>query len=157
MEKKPMRAIPLFVSAGAVFCFAAACGRQPEFKPVANVKQIMVATIGPSAEIVFDSVGTIVTTSGVEEIAPKNDEEWATVRNSALTLAESGNLLLIGDRAKDKGEWVKLSRALADAGMAAFKAADAKNPAALLEAGGIVTAVCDNCHTLYRPEEPPQR
>lgn len=47
---------------------------------------------------------------------------------------------MIGGRAKDKGEWVKLSRALADAGMAAFKAADAKNPAALLDPGGIVTA-----------------
>jgi hypothetical protein len=148
-----MRVILLFVKVAAVFLFASACGRQPEFKPVGNVKQIMVATTGPSAEIVFDSVGTIVSTSGVQEIAPKNDEEWATVRNSALTLAESGNLLMIGDRAKDKGEWIKLSRALADAGLAAFKAAEAKNPAALLEAGGLVTAVCDNCHTLYRPEE----
>ena len=75
------------------------CAARPAFKPVASVKQLMEATINPSAEVRFEAVGTVVSLSGVEEIAPKNDEEWATVRNSALTLAESGNLLMIGDRA----------------------------------------------------------
>ena len=70
--------------------FSISCERRPEFKPVANVKQLMVASVGPSAEVVFDSVGTVVSAEGTQEIAPKNDEEWATVRNHALMLAESG-------------------------------------------------------------------
>jgi hypothetical protein len=128
---------------------SAGCRREPEFKPVASVKELMIATVDPAADVVYDSVGTIVSASGVQEIAPKNDEEWAAVRNSALLLAESGNLLMMGERAKDRGEWLKLSRALVDAGAAASKAAEAKNAEALLEAGGRVTEACDNCHMVY--------
>lgn len=145
----------LIFAAGAILFFAAACARQPEFKPVADVKQLMIATVAPAAEVIFDSVGTIVSASGVEEIAPKNDEEWANVRNNALTLAESGNLLMIGNRVKDKKEWVKLSQALVDVGVAAYKAAEAKNAASLFEAGGQVNVICDQCHTIYRKEEQP--
>ena len=133
----------------------AACGRQPAFKPVGNVKQLMVASVGPSAEVVFDSVGTVVSAEGVQEIEPKNDEEWATVRNHALMLAESGNLLMMGGRAKDQRKWAELSEALIETGTAAFKAAEEKNAAALLEAGGRMTEVCDHCHELYRPPDQP--
>lgn len=112
----------------------------------------MQATIHPAAEVLFDAVGTIVSMSGVEEIAPKNDEEWEHVRNSALTLAESGNLLMIGERARDKGEWWKMSQALVDVGIVALKAAEAKNPEALFEAGGQVYEVCQQCHNRYWEE-----
>ena len=140
-------------SAGGVLCavlfFYTACAPQPAFKPVASVKQLMAATILPSSEVLFDAVGTVISSSGVEEIAPKNDEEWATVRNNALTLAESGNLLMIGDRARDKGAWMKMSQALVDAGVVALKAAEDKNPEALFEAGGEVYEVCQQCHNQY--------
>lgn len=119
---------------------------------MASIKQLMEATIVPSSEVLFDAVGTIVSSDGVEEIAPKSDEEWATVRHNALTLAEAGNLLMIGDRARDKGEWIRMSRALVDVGMAALKAAEAKNPEALFEAGGQVYEVCQQCHNRYWKE-----
>lgn len=119
---------------------------------MASIKQLMEATIVPSSEVLFDAVGTIVSSDGVEEIAPKSDEEWATVRHNALTLAESGNLLMIGDRARDKGEWIRMSRALVDVGMAALKAAEAKNAEALFEAGGQVYEVCQQCHNRYWKE-----
>ena len=109
----------------------------------------MQATIDPAADVLFEAVGTIVSASGVEEIAPKNEEEWATVRYNALTLAESGNLLMIGDRARDQGDWIKMSQALVDVGVVALKAAEAKNPEALFEAGGEVYAVCQQCHSRY--------
>ena|SRR6476659_1352773 len=135
--------------------FSISCERRPEFKPVANVKQLMVASVGPSAEVVFDSVGTVVSAEGTQEIAPKNDEEWATVRNHALMLAESGNLLLMGGRLKDRQKWVELSKAMVETGTEAFHAAENKNAAALLEAGGRMTEVCDHCHELYRPPDHP--
>ncbi|MBI3471710.1 MAG: hypothetical protein HY013_10165 [Candidatus Solibacter usitatus] len=124
---------------------------------MASIKQLMEATIVPSSEVLFDAVGTIVSSDGVEEIAPKSDEEWATVRHNALTLAEAGNLLMIGDRARDKGEWIRMSRALVDVGMAALKAAEAKNPEALFEAGGQVYEVCQQCHNRYWKEGHEQR
>ena len=153
MAERAQRVALLLLPLGAACYFTAACNRQPEFQPVANVKQLMVASVGPCAETVFDSVGTIVSAKGVEEIAPKNDEEWATVRNCALMLAESGNLLMMKGRDKGERRWTDLSRELIETGTAAFKAAEAKNAPALLEAGGRVTEVCDNCHTLYRPKD----
>lgn len=147
-----MRKILVLLLASAVLFFTGACAPQPTFKPMASIKQLMEATIVPSSEVLFDAVGTIVSSDGVEEIAPKSDEEWATVRHNALTLAESGNLLMIGDRARDKGEWIRMSRALVDVGMAALKAAEAKNPEALFEAGGQVYEVCQQCHNRYWKE-----
>ena len=128
---------------------ATACTKPPTFKPVANVQQLMQATIDPAADVLFEAVGTIISTSGVQEIAPKNEEEWTTVRNNALTLAESGNLLMIGDRARDQGEWIKMSQALVDVAVVALRAAEAKNPEALFEAAGEVYGVCQQCHSRY--------
>jgi hypothetical protein len=143
------RIIRFVVPASVALIISAACARQPAFKPVGSVKQIMEAAIHPAAEVVFEAVGTILTVGGVEEIAPKNDEEWTKVRDNALILAESGNLLMIGDRAKDKGDWMKMSQALIDAGVIALRAAEAKNPEKLFEAGGQVYEACQQCHTKY--------
>ena len=146
---KQMRAIRFVVPAGVALIFGAACSRQPAFKPVASVKQLMEAAIHPASEVVFEAVGTIISMSGVEEIAPKNDDEWGEVRDNALILAESGNLLMMGNRAKDRDDWMKMSQALTDAGVVALRAAEAKNPAALFEAGGQVYEACQQCHTKY--------
>ena len=43
---------------------------------------------------------TIDTKDGTEEIRPRTDEEWTAVRNAAVTLAESGNLLMMVPRAQ---------------------------------------------------------
>jgi hypothetical protein len=144
-----MRTICLSFLLSLVLFFSCACAPKPEFKPVASVQQLMESTIEPAAEVLFESVGTVITFSGVEEIAPKNDEEWAVVRHNAMTLAESGNLLMIGDRARDQGDWIKMSQALVDVGVVALKAAEAKNPEALFEAGGQVYEVCQQCHRKY--------
>jgi len=148
-----MRTIRFLLGVGAVL-LTSACSRQPAFKPVGSVRQIMQATIQPSSEVLFEAVGTIVSSSGVEEIAPKNDEEWANVRNNALTLAESGNLLMMGSRVKDRGDWMKMSQALVDVGVVALKAAEAKNAPALFEAGGQVYEVCQQCHSRYWNQGP---
>ena len=139
-----------FVVAGARTTRAAPPVEAPAMKPVASVKQIMNGIVAPAAKVVFDSVGTIVSAAGVEELAPKNDDEWAVVGNSAAALVESGNLLVMGDRAVDRGDWVTMSRALADAGMMALKAAEAKNKDGILEAGSIINTSCDTCHQRYQ-------
>ncbi len=137
----------------AVVCsliLGAGCAQQPPFHPVATVRQLMDSTVHPSAEIIFDSVGTIISLEkGVEEIAPKNDEEWAEVRRGALTLAEAGNLLMIGNRPKDNDLWFRNARSLTDAAMVAVKAVDERNPEALFNAGGQVYEVCKSCHDHY--------
>jgi len=126
--------------------------RAPEIAPVATVKQLMDGIIGPSATVVFDSVGTIVDATGIHEKQPSTDAEWAVVGASAAALVESANLLMVGDRAVDKGEWAKQSKALADAAMVVLKATEAKDPMGILAAGETLNASCDNCHRQYQRE-----
>jgi hypothetical protein len=118
--------------------------------PVATVKQIMGAIVMPAAYTVFDSVATIVSAAGVEEKQPRTDEEWAVVGAGAAALIEASNLLVMGDRAVDREDWVKMSKAMADAGMMALKAADAKNPEGILAAGETINKTCDDCHQKYQ-------
>jgi cytochrome c556 len=114
---------------------------QPAFKPVGTVMQIMEAVIIPSSNAIWN----------VPAEAPKNDEEWATVRNNALALAEAGNLLMIEGRAKDQGAWMTASQALIDAGTTAFRAAEAKDVDAIAAAGDEIYNSCEGCHMQYPP------
>ena len=71
---------------------------QSDFRPTATVKDIMVSIIDPEADVLWNSVATIVSLTGTEERAPRTDEEWATVRRSAIQLVEATNLLRIPGR-----------------------------------------------------------
>ena len=82
---------------------------------------------------------------------PKDEKEWAAVRRSAVTLAESGNLLMLRGRARDQGDWMKDAKLLVDVGTAAYKAAQAKDGDALAALAGAVDASCTTCHKQYRP------
>ena len=148
----------LFIS-GIGFIIASARTRQGEAAapaavavqpPVASVKQIMAGIVTPAAYVVFDSVSTIVDKNGVQENQPRTDEEWARVGANAAALIESANMLLIGNRAVDQGDWVKMAKAMADAGQIALKAAEARSPEGILEAGETINMSCDNCHQKYQ-------
>jgi hypothetical protein len=107
--------------------------------------------VDAQADVVWESVKTIITASGTEEISPKTPEEWTAVRNAAIFLAESGNLLMIPPRAKDGGDWMTYSRELIDASEAAIRAADARDRDGLLNAGGDINDKCMQCHEHYDP------
>ena len=77
---------------------------------------------------------------------PETDEGWEVVRNSAVILAESGNLLMIGSRAERSEVWMSTSRALVGAGEAALIAAQSRDVGAISEAGNEIIAACETCH-----------
>ena len=105
--------------------------------------------IDPNADALWDSVGTIITEAGREEIMPKTEEEWTAVRNNAAVVAEAGNLLMMEGRAFDQGEWMKASRGMIDAAEEAIQAAEAKDVQGLFDAGGAVYQACTDCHAKY--------
>jgi hypothetical protein len=141
-----------FIIAGARTAQAAVATEAPAIIPVATVKQIMDGIVAPSATAVFESVSTIVDATGIHETAPSTDAEWASVGASAAALVESANLLVIGDRAVDQQDWVKMSKAMSDAGMLVLKATDAKDAMGILAAGETLNASCDDCHQRYSRE-----
>jgi|SRR5439155_9186533 len=132
-------------------CVVSACGgpQPPPFKPVADTKLLMQAVVDPSADIIWEAVKTIDSPAGTEEIRPKNQEEWAAVRNAAVAVAESGNLLMLVPRAKDGGEWMKRAQEMIDTGEKAIRAAEAKNAEQLFTVGGDIYDSCSNCHRQY--------
>jgi hypothetical protein len=129
------------------------CAPEPvPFEEVADVRQLMLAVIDPAAKVYWESVATIMTLEGTEEIAPKTFAEWQAVRNAAMTVAESGNLLLTPGRRQDDADWTRLSQALIASGREALLAAEARDPDAVFEAGGEIYLVCAECHTAFAPD-----
>ena len=128
----------------------AAAAAIAETQPVATVKQIMIGITNPSAYVVYEAVGTKTTAQGVEEIAPQTDADWAKVGSAAAAVVESGNLMLTGSRAIDKGDWVKMTRDMMAQGEKAMKAAADKSTDGIVAAGGDLNTTCDNCHARYQ-------
>ena len=137
---------------GLLLCAGCSGGAEaPPFKPVADNALLMESVIDPAADVIWGSVGTIITAEGEQHIRPQNDEEWMKVRNAALTVAESGNLLMMVPRAKDGDEWMRLSQAMIDTATAAMRAAEAKSTDGVFDTGAEIYAVCTNCHVKYDP------
>ncbi len=112
--------------------------QQPAPKPVADITQLMQAMVIPASNALFN----------VARQPPQDEMGWTAVRNSAVILAESGNLLMIGSRAKD-AVWMKTSLAMVDAGAAALKAAEAKDVDGITEAGNQIIDSCEVCHETH--------
>ena len=112
------------------------------FPPVATVKQLMLDLIHPSSNDIL---------LAIYRGGPKDEKEWAAVRRSALTLAESGNLLIMPGRIRDKATWATDAKNLADVGAAAYKAAQAKDFPALVAITDSLDASCTTCHKQFRP------
>jgi len=145
-----MRTILMLLALSAMVSFGCGGGSQPPpFKPVADVKQLMQGAIDPSADVIWEATGTIISKDGVLERRPKSQAEWDTVRNAAIMLTESGNLLMMTPRAKDGDVWMKRSQEMIDTGLAAWKAAEAKNVDQLFTIGGDVYEACSHCHQEY--------
>jgi hypothetical protein len=146
----------------------------PPFHPVASIREVMNSVIDPNVDVVWNAVKTVIDHGKPIEHAPANDEEWAAVRHSALTVSEGANLLMMPGRAvappgagslapgielapdqvralidKSPGGWNQFARALQDSLQPALAAIDKKDPQALFEAGDKIDEVCESCHQVF--------
>jgi len=142
---------PLVILAGSSCSRPAPPPPPPPFQTVATTKELMNAVLDPAVDVIWDTVGWIVTSEGTFEKAPATDEDWAAVRTSAITLAESGNLLMIGTRSGGSAEWITQAQALIDNSKRAILAIDKKDKDALFTIGGDLYDVCTNCHRQFMP------
>jgi hypothetical protein len=116
---------------------------------VGTMSELMVHLIYPTSDAVFY----------ISSRTPATDAEWTDLQAKTLTLAESANLLMMPGRARDQGRWMVDARKMLDAGMAAFKAAKAKDVAGLEAVSDQLLESCTSCHRAYRKDygRPPQR
>lgn len=108
-----------------------------------TMKQLMLDLIHPAANDLL----LIVNRGG-----PKGDAEWATVRRSAVTLSESGNLLMARGPDRNQTDWARDAKMLSDVGTAAYKAAEGRDAGALATLTAPLDAACTTCHKQYRPD-----
>ena len=71
----------------------------PPYNPVASIREVMNSVIDPNVDVVWNAVKTVIDHGKPIEHAPANDEEWAAVRHSAMTVSEGANLLMMPGRA----------------------------------------------------------
>jgi hypothetical protein len=147
--KKKLRLLGL-----VAVCVAIGACAQPEqakapFTPTMSVNQFMTWFLEPSADLVWDSAGFIVTEEGEVDLQPTTQEGWDNVRNHASIVAEAGNLLMQPGYAADAGDWTDYANGLVVAAQSARDAAIAKDADALFEAGGAIYRVCRACHSRY--------
>jgi len=112
---------------------------KPDFKPTVDARGLMTAIVIPTSDVLFE----------VGSKPPADEKAWAAVQNAAVTLAESGNLLMIGSRAKPEAAWMQFSRAMTEAAEIAVKAAQDKKVDDVLAAGDKIYMSCENCHNQY--------
>lgn len=149
-------------------------GNSPKPQDPNTIREIMIAIVDPQADVVWASVGAIADATGVHEFAPKTPDEWESVRQGALRLADGAEMLKRdGLKSAPPGSksivpGVELEPEQIDAlikerpdGFHAFatelktvafeaaQAAEARDANSLLEIGGRIQTACENCHGTY--------
>ena len=130
-----------------------------------TLNEVMRGILFPNSNVIFASQGD-------DPAGVKQDKDpslstnplssvyggWTAVENSGFALAESANLLMIPGRVCSNGkpapignaDWAKFVAGLREAGMAAVKAAKAKNQDAMLDVSDKMATACSACHDVYR-------
>ena len=130
-----------------VLCGGALGAQAP--RAVGSMSELMVQVLYPTSDAIFY----------ISTRTPKTDAEWLELQAKTLTLAESANLLMMPSRARGRDQWLKDSKLVLDVGTAAFKAAKAKDVAALEALSDELYESCVTCHQHFRPNygrKPPQ-
>jgi hypothetical protein len=110
-------------------------------QPASTMSELMVKIIYPASDAIF-----YITTR-----EPKSEAEWVDLQGKALVVAESANLLMMPGRARDQDRWMRDAQLMLEAGRAAFRAAKAKDLAALDALNDQLYTSCTSCHQHYRP------
>lgn len=143
---------------------------EPAPQPYSSLAQMMRGIPFPNSNIIFDTQTTDPgaekkpgDTAGAGASAQYNSVYggWQAVENAALALSETANLLMIPGRLCENGKPVPIDRedyrkaaaGLAEAGKAAFKAAQSKNIDAMVDVSGTVSDACAACHEVYRDKD----
>ena len=140
-----MRLLALYALAGAVLAQAPPAqipsGEIPTIKSVGTMSELMIELIFPTSNEIFY----------VGRNEKKSEKDWFDLRQNALMLAESANILMADNRARDKDRWMRDAKLLWDVGNKAFKFAKAKDIDGLKSLNDDLYEACQSCHEHYRP------
>ncbi len=165
-------AVGALVCAGVVATATPTAGTAGPVRPLTTVQELMDTRIDPAADALWNSVAFIASAKGEEDRRPRTSKEWAAVRENATALIKGASELeLPGRRVSavettpgfgelraseiqhlieaDPAAFAVRARALRSASRTALAAIDAKDADGLLNAGGVIDAACEACHSAY--------
>ena len=138
----------------------------------ADLNRLMRGVLYPAANVVF-----FAQAENPAEVKPNTGQDpsmstdpltstfggWQAIENASLALAESANLLLIPGRICSNGApapmndpaWATFVQAVRDAGMMAYKAAQAKDQDKMIAISETLSAACAGCHRKSRDRKTP--
>ncbi len=91
---------------------------------------------------------------------PKTEDDWENVEHHATQVILSGSTIrLEGTGVQDRAwvsdeKWHAAAKAMSDAGVAALKAAEARNFDGVVAANGQLAESCESCHKEFKPALP---
>ncbi len=166
-----MRHIPILIAA-ALALSVPALAQTPAAKPapapapaapkplpkatLLSVKDVMRHIVNPAAETYWAHSGEVDDEKGANDRIPTSQADWNINIDTAATIAEAGNLLMMDGRARDpNGPWMKYAAALNAAGIAGMSAATAHDHDKTNDAGSAMYDACFQCHGRYiqRPKD----
>jgi hypothetical protein len=131
-----------------------------------NLGQLMKGIFYTNSNVIFfaqaQDPAQVKTTGGESSTATDPLQsaygKWEAVENSALAIVDAASLLTPPGRKCANGrdvpvknaDWPKFVQGLREAGLVAYKAAQAKDQDKILDAADALTTACANCHDKYR-------
>ena len=140
--------------------------------------------VDPAADEIWGAVGVVESGQNVRDVRPRGPADWERLRQAAAVLSRGASLLaeappvgsnghglladadtpgirtadeIQADIRRDPARFRRAAAALGSAAGEASAAIDARDPDALLEAGGRIDAACEGCHSAYwYPRSPPR-
>jgi hypothetical protein len=138
----------------------------------ADLNRLMRGVLYPAANVVF-----FAQAENPADVKPNTGQDpsmstdpltstfggWQAIENASLALAESANLLLIPGRICSNGTpapmtdpaWATFVQEIRDAGMKAYKAAQAKDQEKMIDIAETLSAACAGCHRKWRDRRTP--
>jgi hypothetical protein len=166
----------LFVSAMSASLIALAQAQSPARETAPQVHptlaQLMRGTFYPASNVFFAAqdlnpadVPHAKDPNMATDLLTSSFGKWEAVDNSALAISELADLLMRPGQKCSNGlevpvknaDWAKFVQELRDAGMTAYTAAQTRNQDKIIDAAGVMTTACKNCHDRYREKKPADR
>jgi mono/diheme cytochrome c family protein len=148
---------------------SAAAAPAMSFPAVGSLNQVMRGILFPSSNVLFDvqtqdpgarSKGGTARGDATTTSSRYGDvyDAWMVVDAAAISIAESGPLLMTrGRRCEngkpapvDRADWQQYVQGLVEVGRAAYRASQTRNQAAVSDVTNQVSDACANCHRVYR-------
>jgi hypothetical protein len=175
-----MRTYVLILAASGLLVLGGCKPAAPQYVTTTPIRDLMQSIVDPNADELWNSVSIVITAKGTEKKFPRTDEEWKAVRGHAVTLVEATNLIMMPNRhvgypgqkadnpdyerspdeieamiTKDRATFLTKLQGLREAATKMLAAVDAKNVAAVDEAGDGLDKACEACHMTYwyRPDK----